>query len=139
MRLLVSAALFSLIFVFPADRGSGQLTSDGPNIDSTKGFLEVCATVDEKPAAQSTFELFKSGYCVGLMKGLTTGIHGAEIDHHVSGRDAIFCIPHESSLKQMVHITQKYIADHPEEEHLSTGPIAAKALGQAFPCGNQPK
>ena len=35
---LVSAALFSLIFVFPADSGSGQLTFYFPDIHSTRDF-----------------------------------------------------------------------------------------------------
>jgi len=132
--------LFSVIFLFPADSGSGQLTSHFPDINSTKGFLEICATVDEKYASQSQFELLKSGYCVGWMNGITAGILGAEAAHRVSEKDYIFCLPEGNSAQQMVHITRKYIADHPEEEHLVTGVIVVAALHQAFPCRyGQPK
>src|SRR5215470_13676442 len=139
MRLLVSAGLFSLIFLFPVHSRSHQLTSNFPNIESTKGFLEICATVDEKPGSQSPFELFKSGYCVGWMDGFTTGIFGAEAAHRVSEKDAIFCLPKGNSFQQMVHITRKYIAEHPEKEHLATAAIVLAALREAYPCRYQPK
>lgn len=135
MSLFASAAVFSLLFLFLGDSSQRQPTSN-LQIESTKGFLEICAALDEKPASQSPFELFKTGYFVGWMNGFTTGILGAEAAHSVTGRNPIFCPPEGNSFQQMVHITRKYIADHPEEEHLPTGVVVVTALHQAFPCGD---
>ena len=72
------------------------------------------------------------------MNGLTTGILRAETAHRVSEKDALFCLPQGNSVQQMVHMTLKYIVDHPEEEHLETDVIVLRALYQAFPCSGQP-
>ena len=52
----------------------------------------------------------------------------------MSEKDVIFCSPSGNSYGQMIHITKKFIADHPEMEHLSTGVIGGAALAEAFPC-----
>jgi Rap1a immunity proteins len=121
-------------FATPAGSGSNPVSSDLPDIDTSQGFLEMCASVDKKPTDQSQVELFQSGYCIGWMAGLTKGIHLAEATHQTSEKNAIFCPPLGNSYGQMIHITRKFIADHPEMEHLSMGVIASAALAEAFPC-----
>jgi hypothetical protein len=34
----------------------------------------------------------------------------------------------------MIHVIKKFIAGHPELEHLRTEGIASAALAEAFPC-----
>lgn len=94
----------------------------------------MCSAVDKKPTDQSEIELFQSGYCVGWIAGLTNGMHVAEAMHRISENNVIFCAPVGNSYGQMIHIIKKFIADHPEKEHLSTGIIAGAALADAFPC-----
>jgi len=45
-----------------------------------------------------------------------------------------FCWPDGSSIRQAIHVIRKFIADHPEMEHLPTTVIAFRALSEAFPC-----
>jgi hypothetical protein len=118
----------------PAGSGSKPVSSDLPDIDTSRGFLEMCAAVDKKPTEQSQGELFQSGYCIGWMAGLAKGIHVAEAAHQTSEKNAIFCPPAGNSYGQMIHIARRFIADHPEMEHLSMGVIVGAALAEAFPC-----
>jgi hypothetical protein len=130
----LALTLILALFANPAGSGSKPVSSDLPDIDTSRGFLEMCAAVDKKPTEQSQGELFQSGYCIGWMAGLTKGIHTAEAIHQTSDKNAIFCPPAGNSYGQMIHITRKFIADHPEMEHLSMWVIAGAALAEAFPC-----
>ncbi len=130
----LSLTLILAIFANPAGSASKAVSSDLPDIDTSRGFLEMCAAVDKKPTEQSQSELFQSGYCIGWMVGLTRGIHVAETRHQTSEKDAIFCPPAGNSYGQMIHIARKFIADHPEKEHLATGAIVGASLAEAFPC-----
>jgi Ssp1 endopeptidase immunity protein Rap1a len=135
MRLAALPLILILaLFVTPAGNGSKPVSSDLPDIDTTRGFLEMCAAVDKNPTDQSQVELFRSSYCLGWMAGLSNGIHVAEAMHRMTEPNVIFCPPTGNSYGQMVHIVKKFIAVHPEMEHLSTGTIAGTALAEAFPC-----
>jgi hypothetical protein len=68
------------------------------------------------------------------MAGLTSGIHVAEGVHQVGEKNVIFCAPAGISVVQTIHITKKFIADHPEKEHVSTAVTVSVALAEAFPC-----
>ena len=133
---LVSLLLILILVLFAttAGRGSKPVSSDLPNIDTPRGFLEMCAAVDKKPPGQSDIELFQTGYCLGWIAGLTNGIHVAEALHRMTEPNVIFCAPEGNSYGQMIHIVKKFIPSHPEMEHLSTGTIAGAALAEAFPC-----
>src|SRR6266478_6443637 len=127
-------ALVFAFFATPVGRGDQGVSSKSPNIDTIRGFLEMCSAVDKKPTEKSAIELFKSGYCVGWIAGLTNGMHVAEAMHRMGENNVLFCAPVGNSYGQMIHIIKKFIADHPEKEHLSTGIIAGAALADAFPC-----
>lgn len=126
--------LLVLMFLAPTGGGNTPVSSDLPDIDTARGFLEMCAAIDKKPTDLSQFELFRTGYCIGWTAGLTNGMHVAEAVHRVGEKDVIFCPPEGNSYGQIIHIVKKFIADHPEKEHLTTGIIAAAALAEAFPC-----
>jgi len=134
MRLILILALFAT----PVGSGSQRKSSDLPDIDTTRGFLEICAGSDKKPESDSYSQedIFQTGYCVGWIAGLTNGIHVAEAMHRVDEKNVIFCPPVGNSYAQMIHIVKKFIADHPEKEHVSTGVIAGRALADAFPCND---
>lgn len=135
MRLAALPLILILaLFATPAGSGSKPVSSDLPDIDTTSGFLEMCAAVDKKATDQSQVELFHSGYCLGWIAGLTNGIHLAEATHRMTEPNVIFCPPTGNSYGQMIHIIKKFIAAHPEMEHQSTGTLAGAALAEAFPC-----
>jgi hypothetical protein len=131
---VLTLALILALCVNPAGSGSKPISTDLPDIDTSRGFLEMCEAVDKKPQEQSQVELFRSGYCIGWMAGLTKGIHVAQTIHQTTEKNAVFCPPAGNSYGQMIHIARKFIADHPEMEHLSMGVIVAAALAEAFPC-----
>lgn len=116
----------------PASSGDQHLSSVLPDIETTRGFLEMCAAVDKKPTDQSHFELFQTGYCTGWVAGFTGGMQVAEANYQVG--EKIYCLPVGNSYGQMIRIIKKFIADHPEMEHLPTGSVAGAALREAFPC-----
>ncbi|SRR6266404_1578001 len=120
-----------VLLLFPVAITSGQ-QDHFPDISTTAGFLEMCSTLEKQVTQQSEIEIMKRGYCLGWMNGLTAGIHTSEAIHH--DENEIFCSPEGNSFGQMVRVIKKYIADHPEHEHLLTELLAAKALQQAFPC-----
>lgn len=134
LRILIPL-LVLMFFVAPTGNGSKPAT-DVPNINTSRGFLQMCASVDKKATDQSPFEMFQSGYCVGWMDGLANGIVVAEIRHNITENE-IYCPPVGNSFGQMIHIVKKFIADHPEKEHLSTSLIAGLALNEAFPCSEK--
>src|ERR1700680_1487435 len=107
----VTLPLFVILALFPtpADSGSKPVSSDLPDIDTSRGFLEMCAAVDKKAADQLQSEVFQSGYCLGWIAGLTSGIHVAEGIHRVSEKSVIFCPPPGNSYGQMIHIIKKFI------------------------------
>jgi hypothetical protein len=131
---IVLPLLVLMLFVTTTDGGNTPVSSDLPDIDTSRGFLEMCATVDKNATDQSQSELFRTGYCLGWIAGLTKGMHVAEAIHRVGGKNAIFCPPEGNSYAQMIQIIEKFIADHPEKEHLPKGIIASAALAEAFPC-----
>ena len=47
------------------------------------------------------------------------------------------CSGDQATAGQVVHITLKYIKDHPELEHLPAGQLAYSALTGAFGCKGQ--
>lgn len=129
--------LFLTLVLFTAPAGSGSkqaVSSNLPDIDTSRGFLEMCAAVDKKLDTYSQEDIFHRGYCSGWMAGLTNGIHVAEAMHRVSEKNLIFCPPTGNSYGQMIHIIKKFIVDHPDQEHLPMGIIAGAALAEAFPC-----
>jgi len=121
-----------LPFLFPAATSSQQNTSSLPDINSTRGFLEMCAALEKDATKHSQLEAFQTGYCIGWTHGFAAGVHTGE-EYHESA-DTIFCLPKGNSFGQMVRIIRKYISDHPEEEHLRMEVVASEALRQAFPC-----
>jgi hypothetical protein len=55
------------------------------------------------------------------------------------GRLLSICGPEMATRTQLVKIFQKYVAEHPEEGHLSFGYVAQEALEKAFPCSSKSK
>jgi hypothetical protein len=135
MRFIALPLLFLALFALSAGSRNQLVSSDLPNIDTTRGFLEICATADKNLEGHwSQEDIYKAGLCLGWITGFTNGIHVGEDMHRVNEKNFIFCPPVGNSYAQMVHIIKKFIADHPEIEHKATGAIAGAALGQAFPC-----
>jgi hypothetical protein len=134
--IILPSVLILAFFTAPTYRSRQQKSSDIPDIDTTRGFSEICAAIDKKTELDtySQEDVFNVGYCLGWMKGLTEGIKVAELKDRVDEKYRIFCPPVESSTAQNVHVVKKFIADHPEKEHVLTVVIAATALGDAFPC-----
>jgi hypothetical protein len=132
----IALPLFLVLTLFATTAGSGsqRASSDLPDIDTSRGFLEMCTAVDKNLEGKWAQEdIYQAGYCLGWIAGLTNGIHVAEAVHRL-GDKKIFCPPAGNTYGQMIHIIKKFIADHPEKEHLPTGIIAGSALAEAFPC-----
>lgn len=134
MRLVVLPLILMLALAIFAGSGGNQSSSTLPNIKTTRGFLEMCAAVGKDASAASDLEKFETGYCLGWITGLEDGLLVAESAHGVDKKNAIFCLPVGNSYGQTLHVIEKFIADHPDKEHLSTDVIAVAALAIAFPC-----
>jgi Rap1a immunity proteins len=135
MRLASLPLILVLAFATIAGSGSKQESSSAfPDIRTSQGFLEMCAAAGKDSTATSEVEKFETGYCVGWVSGLVDGMLVAETAHGVEDKDTIFCLPVGNSTGQMLRIIKKFIADHPEKEHMQMRAIAFAALAVAFPC-----
>jgi hypothetical protein len=126
--------LILALLATPAGIDSRPVSPDVPDINTSRGFLEFCALVDKDSTHFTSAETYMTGFCLGWMAGLTSGIHVAEGVHQVSEKNVIFCAPAGISILQTIHITKKFITDHPEKEQVSTAVTASVALAEAFPC-----
>jgi hypothetical protein len=125
------AVFLSVLILFPMPTGSAQ-RPNAPDISTTQGFLAYCGYVDRTPDVNNPVEMTDWGYCAGFVLGFTYGFESAEWAYHLPA--GFFCRPDELTPLQNVHIIRKFIADHPEMEHLPTQVVAMRALSEAFPC-----
>lgn len=140
MRLVALSLIFLLaLFPIPVSSSTEQDSPGWPDVATSGGFLAMCASVDKRPVDSSDVQKIESGYCLGWIAGLTDGIHVAEAVHRVVKPNTIFCPPVGNTYGQMIHIVKKFIADHPEKEHLPTDVVASAALADAFPCEESKK
>jgi hypothetical protein len=61
-------------------------------MDTSRGFLEMCAAVDKDPTKHSELEHFETGYCLGWIAGFTGGVRVTEIAHGVEAKHNGFCL-----------------------------------------------
>ena len=134
MRLRWISSLLVIIFISSV-AGGGPAPTNSMRIETVHDFLDLCKTIDDDN--QSVAETFKSGYCSGWSTGVVDGVSLAEEQHRISRGAQLVCAPEGISPNQAVQIVRKYVADHPEKEHIPMTMIVAQALAGAFPCTDQ--
>ena len=80
-------------------------------------YLQYC-TVD------GTQTWFCAGYSTGMMDALDAG----------NQSEHAYCLPDRVTNGQRFRVLTKYIADHPEAQHLPTPVLFRRALIHFFPC-----
>jgi hypothetical protein len=49
-------------------------------------------------------------------------------------RDVTACTPNDVTVRQLVDIIRKYLAEHPEQLHKGASKLIVEALSSTFPC-----
>lgn len=118
-----------LIFALTFAKAAGTEVVPTPILTGSD-YLQNCKFVED----QQTSEYFAVNVsCMAWTSGFHSGAFAADVYHRVAQRP-VFCSGDQATVGQVVHITLKYIKDHPELEHLSAGQLAYSALTGAFGC-----
>jgi hypothetical protein len=133
MRILAAVVLL-LTLAIPSETLSVKEAQHTPDVETVSGFLEICAADDKSADLTPTTDTMHRGMCVGWIIGFVDGVLTTEAAHSIPPRAALICLPEGNSYGQMIHVIKKYIADHPELEHVGTEALALLALKTAFPC-----
>jgi len=76
---------------------------------------------------KNKFEAYDLGFCLGLIKGVyTTGSGSGD-----------FCPKDAVPLKDIMDLTVRFFAEHPDLQKRDSADIVRWALSDAFPCPNQ--
>lgn len=117
----VCIVVLSIVFLFQSEP-----LADGNLL------LESCLEADKLTRNDLSYDKFKAGYCIGIVKGV--------FDLMLVTRDYLpnkgkLCIPdkmlHNS---QKIKIVIKYLEDNPEQLHLMEATLSSCAFVNAFPC-----
>ena len=98
--------------------------------------LESCIEADKFTRNEISYDKFKAGYCIGIVKGV--------FDLMMVTRDYLpkkgkLCIPDkEIQDRQKVKIVLKYLENDTEQLHLLEAALTSCAFVKAFPCNNNP-
>lgn len=69
--------------------------------------------------------------CMAYINGVVQGVRNqAQLDKTSAG----FCIPPKVTFQQIGDVFSKYLKDHPQERHKSSGFLAMISVYEAFPC-----
>jgi hypothetical protein len=89
-------------------------------------FLSTCAIDADKTTGELTMaQLSATSDCIPYLRGLDDGARLV---------GAPYCAPDSVTNGQSEEIVVKFIRDHPERAHLSTGTLFLAAMEKAFPC-----
>jgi hypothetical protein len=78
-------------------------------------------SIDNPNVDENIVETFRSGYCQGIVRG-------------VSEASPKVCPGENVTNEQALRVVVKYLQDHPEELDQLGGRLVGKALVKAFPC-----
>jgi hypothetical protein len=87
--------------------------------DTANYVMPGCRTYVSEPPIQG--DLFKTGWCAGLVAGLVFTATGS-------------CIPPEATKSQTVRVVLQYIDARPSRMHEDFTTLALEALKAAWPC-----
>ena len=117
MRTIIFVFLFSLSTINPIHAFSGN------------SLAKYCASEGKENPFSSNTTL-----CIGLLHGYLEGLeYGFLI---TSTKMRLFCEPKEMTVKQLMKVFNKYLAEHPEKLHFEYGAQLIEAMREAFPCKN---
>jgi hypothetical protein len=121
MKLLVASLL---LLCLDSQTGHAQTVGNGHHVYMRGSeLLNECSNVYGNSGHQNAT---KATHCLGFMAGFIDGAtYGSSLDA---------CIPQEADLGQLVRVIVKYLANHPEDLHLSAASLIDKATLEAFPC-----
>lgn len=106
----------------PLPQPALSITTPNDLLETGNGLLSTCQSAE--PPLQVI--------CGSFIKGLVEGSSGAlEVGHHPQ----LFCAPPGATIGQDRDIIIRFLLDNPQWRHLSATAISLKALGKAFPCG----
>jgi hypothetical protein len=117
---------------------SAQTSREFPST-SGNAFLRICPVVDKDRMTHE--DVVNAVECVSYIEGFVSGVQQEVAFAHVVGKikpPTLFCHTEVAENGQLVRVVLKYIRNHPEEAHKDTAFLAAEALREAFPCGNEP-
>lgn len=113
-------------------------TDEIPDIaESGAVFAETCTSIDKAQVNFRSRDLLNVGTCAGYVKGFSDAMNVSYINSVQQKKDPGrigYCIPDNSSMKQLIHVVLKYIKDHPEREHEQTAALVISAFRRSFPC-----
>ena len=112
---------------------SGAQASDKDLVfNSGTEFLNMC-TQNGDFGGPNTNECLS--YIAGVSQGVQIGwIEGTVENKSTGASGGVICQPNEVTLGQAGRIVWKYIHEHPERAHVTTGVLVEAALKKAFPC-----
>ena len=94
--------------------------------------LELCeAYYEENITTITKANVYEALDCIGYMKGIVD-MHETFVE--LGSTKQYWCFTENVKADQLVHITVKYLQEHPEALHLTAGFLTATALYLAFPC-----
>jgi hypothetical protein len=73
---------------------------------------------------------FSSGMCLGYVSGAIDAL----LANMYAQKTCWFELPGESTNKQLVDVTVKYLTDHPEQRQYLASVLVMVAMREAFPC-----
>ena len=94
--------------------------------------LELCEAYHEENITTITkANIYEALDCVSYIKGIVD-MHETFVE--LGSTKQHWCFTENVKADQLVHITVKYLQEHPEALHLTAGFLTATALYLAFPC-----
>ena len=91
---------------------------------------KVVVALDDDPSRnQSRLEAFRSGFCLGLMRGIVD----------VGGAAGWICTPSEFQYSQIARVVVRDLEQNPETLHQPGSVLMYSAIRRAYPCGSPDK
>jgi hypothetical protein len=157
MKAIVAVLVLGLAVLPGFAQQNGDLPKDG------NGLLDSCNAVIQMADSPTTFNSAKGdelalimervGWCVGYSQAVMdagqrqeavfarfskSGVtfSGPEKEKQAAARymRGFYCIPANVSILQMSRVVVKYLRDHPERLHETSGILVHAAMHDAFPC-----
>lgn len=118
--------------IYAAFAVAALLQSFGAMADGNSLLRSCQATVVSFDSDGSQGNDFDSGYCIGVLNGVSSM---SELLNGAIHKTKQFCLPKITNI-QGARIIVKYLTDHPTILHFPDGYAVLGALQDAYPCNN---
>jgi hypothetical protein len=128
-----AAAMKKLVFLLACFLTAAAQNTDHLDVENSGNeYLSGCAGITDSDVKSGS--AFIQGLCFGYLTGFLDGYEGGARVYASKGKNVTFCLPPEGTRGQNVRVFMKYLSDHPENLHESTGSLIIRAIHAAFPC-----